>query len=177
MHFPVRTIMTLVGMGALALPGAVFAQNDAIEAEPFVGASIGIHDLGSDLDDDDGGVYGAVAGVDVPLGPTLFVGGEANFHFGDGIIDEEYGVAARLGARVGRNSKLYLRAGYQEIELDASAFAPITVPDTFDLSDGDFLLGAGVDFGVGDGPIRLRAAIDTVSFDTTRATTGIILAF
>jgi hypothetical protein len=161
----------------LAFPSAAFAQSDTLEAEPFIGASIGHHDLGSDIIDDDGVIYGVVGGVDLPLGETLFVGAEANFHFGDGIIDNEYGIAGRIGARVGRNSKIYVRGGYQEVDIDFSELAGFQLPADFDTTDGDYIVGAGVDFGVGDGPIRLRAAIDTISFDSTRVTGGIILPF
>lgn len=76
---------TLAAMGAITLPAAAHAQsNDGPEV--YVGASAGIHDLGTGLPDDNGGIYGVVAGVDFPVGETLFVGAEGNYHIGDGAI-------------------------------------------------------------------------------------------
>ncbi len=171
-------ITTLAAMGAITLPVAANAQsNDAPKLEPYVGVSAGIHDLGIGLPNDDGGIYGVVAGVDVPVGQTFFVGAEGNFHFGDGAIDNEYGAAARAGVRVGDNAKLFVRGGYQEVDIDVVNLFGITPPPGFDSSDGDYLVGAGVEFGLGDSPIRFRAGIDTIAFDTTRATAGVLFAF
>lgn len=163
-------------IGAMALPAAAQAQsNDAPEV--FVGGSVGIHDLGLGLPDDDGTIYGIVAGVDFPVGETFFVGAEGNFHFGSGAIDNEYGVAARAGVRVGESAKLFVRGGYQEVDLDVSNLLGVNPPPGFNTSDGDYLVGAGVEFGLGDGPVRFRAGLDTIAFDTTRATVGVLFAF
>ncbi|MBD2841935.1 outer membrane protein [Erythrobacter rubeus] len=168
--------LSAIACGAVAIPAAAQAQTDGA-AEPYVGASIGYHDIGTDLPDDDGGIYGVVAGVDVPVGETIFVGAEGNFHFGDGFIDNEYGVAARLGVRVGERGKVYVRGGYQEVDFDFSRFAPVALPAGFDTTDGDYLVGAGADFGIGDGPLKLRVGIDTIAFDSTRVTGGVLFAF
>ena len=94
------TTPTLLAAGALALPAAAQAQSEtSTDVEPYVGVSADYHDLGTGVADDDGVVYGVVAGVDVPVGETLFVGAEANFHLGENAIDSEYGAAARIGAR------------------------------------------------------------------------------
>lgn len=162
---------------AFAVPQAAFAQDSDGGAEPFVGASIGYHDIGTDIPDDDGFIYGVVAGVDVPVGETLFVGAEANFHFGDGIIDNEYGAAARLGLRLGQGSKIFVRGGYQEVDFDFSQFAPVALPAGFDDSDGDYLVGAGAEIGLGDSPVKLRVGVDTIAFDSTRVTGGVLFAF
>ncbi|MFY7745615.1 MAG: opacity protein, partial [Erythrobacter sp.] len=90
---------TLAAIGAMALPAAAQAQNNDPKVETYVGVTAGIHDLGIGLPDDDGGIYGVVAGVDVPVGNTLFVGAEGNYNIGDGAIDSEYGIAARAGVR------------------------------------------------------------------------------
>lgn len=169
-------IMTLTAMGAMALPAAAQAQSaDAPTVEPYIGVTAGIHDLGIGLPDDDGGIYGVVAGVDVPVGKTFFVGAEGNYNFGDGAIDSEYGVAARAGVRVGDSAKLFVRGGYQEVDFDLGHFGigGLDVDDT----DGDYLVGAGVEFGLGDSPIGFRAAIDTIAFDSTRATVGVLYKF
>lgn len=164
-------------MSAIALPAAAQAQSTDNQPEVFVGASAGIHDLGTVFDNDDGGIYGVVAGVDFPVGETLFVGAEGNYHFGDGAIDEEYGIAARAGVRVGQGTKLFVRGGYQEVKIDVRNLLGVNPPAGFDRTDGDYMVGAGVEFGLGDGPIRFRAGIDTIAFDTTRATAGVLFAF
>ncbi|WP_086618483.1 outer membrane beta-barrel protein [Erythrobacter tepidarius] len=170
-------ITSLVAMGAMALPAAAHAQsNDDPKVEPYVGVTAGIHDLGIGLPNDDGGIYGVVAGVDVPVGKTFFVGAEGNYNIGDGAIDSEYGIAARAGVRVGQTGKVYVRGGYQEVDFDLGNFvtpAVIGLDDT----DGDYLVGAGVEFGLGDSPIRFRAGLDTIAFDSTRATVGVLYTF
>lgn len=168
--------IAFTAFGALALPAAAQAQsNDAPQVETYVGVSAGIHDLGLDVADDDGGIYGVVAGVDVPVGDTLFVGAEGNFHLGDGAIDSEYGIAARAGVRLGEASKIYVRGGYQEVDVDLANFG---IPaGSVDDTDGDYLVGAGVEFGLKESPVRFRAGVDTISFDSTRATVGVLLAF
>ena len=169
---------TLAAMGAMALPAAAQAQsNEDPKVEAFVGASAGIHELDLGIPGDNGGIYGMVAGVDVPVGKTFFVGAEGNYHIGDGAIDSEYGIAARAGVRVGETGKVFVRGGYQEVDFDLGNLFGVTPPAGFDTTDGDYLVGAGVEFGVGDGPIKLRAGIDTIAFDTTRATVGVLYAF
>lgn len=168
-------ITSLAAMGAIILPASAYAQ--ATEGpEVYVGASAGIHDLGLGVAGDDGGIYGIVAGVDVPVGETFFVGAEGNYHLGDGAIDSEYGVAARAGVRVGEAAKLYVRGGYQEVDFDLGQFITPAVVGLDD-TDGDYLVGAGVEFGLKESPIRFRAGVDTIAFDSTRATVGVLLAF
>jgi hypothetical protein len=168
---------SLAALGAMALPAAAQAQSsDTPEVETYVGVTAGIHDAGIGLPNDDGGIYGVVAGVDVPVGDTFFVGAEGNYNIGDGAIDSEYGIAARAGVRVGDSAKLFVRGGFQEVDFDLGNF--VTTPVVgLDDTDGDYLVGAGVEFGVGDGPIKLRAGIDTIAFDSTRATVGVLYAF
>ncbi len=169
---------SLAAMGAIALPAAAQAQsNEDPQVETYVGASVGIHDLGSGFPNDDGGIYGIVAGVDVPVGKTFFVGAEGNYHIGDGAIDSEYGIAARAGVRVGETGKIFVRGGYQEVDIDVANVVGINPPAGFDTTEGDYLVGAGVEFGLGDNPIRFRAGIDTIAFDSTRATVGVLYAF
>jgi len=174
------TKLAVIGaaLGAITLPAAAFAQsNDDPQIEPYVGLSAGVHDLGIGLPDDNGGIYGVVAGVDVPVGETFFVGAEGNFHLGDGAIDSEYGIAARAGVRVGDNAKLFVRGGYQEVDFDVGNLLGVNPPAGFDTTDGDYMVGAGVEFGLGDGPIRFRAGVDTIAFDSTRATAGVLIGF
>ncbi len=168
----------LAALTAITLPAAAHAQSSS-ETKPefFIGASAGIHDIGLGIPGDDGGIYGAVAGVDLPVGKTFFVGAEGNYHFGDGIIDSEYGVSARAGVRVGDSAKLFVRGGYQEVDFDLVQILGGDPPPGADSSDGDYLVGAGVEFGLGESPFRLRAGIDTIAFDSTRATVGVLFAF
>ncbi|MBY0342508.1 MAG: outer membrane beta-barrel protein [Sphingomonadales bacterium] len=167
---------TLAAIGAMALPAAAQAQNNDPKVETYVGVTAGIHDLGIGLPDDDGGIYGVVAGVDVPVGNTLFVGAEGNYNIGDGAIDSEYGIAARAGVRVGDSAKVYVRGGFQEVDFNLSRFVTPAVVGLDD-TDGDYLVGAGVEFGLGDSPIAFRAGIDTIAFDSTRATVGVLYKF
>jgi len=70
-----------------------------------------------------------------------------------------------------------VRGGYQEVDIDVRNLFGVTPPAGFDTTDGDYMVGAGVEFGLGDSPIRFRAGVDTIAFDTTRATAGVLFAF
>lgn len=180
----------LAAAAALTIPAAAAAQEATPNAEAFVVASVGFHDLGldsediEDLDldiDDNSIIYGGVAGFDVPVASGAFIGLEGNYHFGNDVIDHEYGVAARLGLKTASGTKFYARGGYQWVNLDPEQVidTDIDFPDgTFDDIDdteGDFLLGVGVDANLGG--FMVRGTVDTVSFDTLRATVGVGLAF
>lgn len=167
------------GAAAIALPSAASAQ-DAPAAEVFVGPSVGYHDLGVDLqpfsDEDGGFIFGAVAGVDIPVGESAFIGVEGNYHFGSDLIDNEYGIAARAGIRTDGGAKFFVRGGYQEVDFDLQAITNVAIPNVDD-SEGDYLVGAGADFPLGEGPISLNVNLDTISFDTVRATAGVQFKF
>ena len=181
---------TLAAFGAIALPAAAQAQDEAPNTEVTVGASVGLHDLAVDFDDNDidgfdiddsGEIYGGFVAVDVPLGETLFVGAEGNAHFGSGPIDAEYGASARLGLRTEGGSKLYVRGGYQWVDIDAANLIGVD-EDIFDEDDldldttgGDYLVGVGVEVPVSS--VVLRANVDTIAFDTLRGTIGVGLKF
>ncbi|WP_086607464.1 outer membrane beta-barrel protein [Erythrobacter donghaensis] len=177
---------TLAAMGAIALPAAAQAQD--AQPEVTIGASVGLHDLGVDVDDadldgfsidDSGEIYGGFAAVDFPLGTNLFAGVEGNAHFGSGPIDAEYGLSARLGLRTEGGAKIYARGGYQWVDLDAGEL--IGVPEfdeddfNLDTTAGDYLVGVGAEFPVGS--VVLRANVDTIAFDTLRGTVGVGLKF
>lgn len=178
----------LAALGAIALPTAAQAQDNNTKPEITVGASAGIHDLGLDVDDarfdpididDSGEIYGGFVAVDFPLSNNLFIGGEGNLHLGSGPIDAEYGASARLGLRTDGGSKIYVRGGYQWVDLDAGGLVnlPGFDEDDFDLdtTGGDYLVGAGVEFPIGG--LSLRANVDTIAFDTLRGTVGVGLRF
>ncbi len=171
-----------VAAAAFALPQAAFAQ----EAEPFVGVSLGVHDLGVEDDevdgfeiDDSSPIFGVVAGVDFPLSDRVFAGVEGNFHFGTDVVDKEYGASVRLGVQASNGSKFYVRGGYQEVEIDPNEVLDTDIDDDLfdgiDTSDGDYLVGAGADIPIGPGALRLN--LDTIAFDSIRATTGYVFKF
>jgi outer membrane immunogenic protein len=179
---------TLAAIGAIALPTAAQAQDDTPKAEVTLGATVGIHDLGVDFDDgdiegfdidDSGEIYGGFIAMDFPVGESLFVGAEGNFSFGSGPIDNEYGVSARLGVRTGGGGKVYVRGGYQWVDVDAGNLIgdPDFDEDDFgiDTTADDYLVGVGVEFPVSK--VVLRANVDTIAFDTLRGTVGVGLKF
>ena len=170
---------------AFALPSAAQAQ-DVLPGEGFVGIQAGIHDLDlGEIEDDfdidldsDGFVYGVFAGYDLPLGPGAFVGAEVNYMLGSGAIDNEYGIAGRIGTRLPGGAKLYARGGYQEVDFDFDEILGVDTGDELDGiddSDGDYIVGLGADFPLGGSLIRVN--LDTVSFDTLRATAGVGFKF
>lgn len=168
-------------LAALALPSMAHAQ----QAEVFAGVSGGYHDLGVDGEvedqfpgvgiDDGSPIVGVFAGVDVPVGESFFAGVEGNFHLGTSAIDSEYGASLRLGIQDAGGAKYYLRGGYQEVKLDFAEIIDLDVPDsTYDGLDdttGDYLVGAGVEFPLGERTM-LRVNVDTIAFDSARATAG-----
>ncbi|MDJ0641337.1 MAG: hypothetical protein QNJ15_00835 [Erythrobacter sp.] len=175
-------------VAALAIPSAAFAQDEG-QAEVTVGASAGYHDLGVEgLEDiagpdasDSGAIFGGFVAVDVPISSNFFIGAEGNAHFGTDAIDADYGVSGRLGFRADNGTKVYLRGGYQWVDVDAAALAGVD-GDTFDEDDlgidttvGDYLVGAGVDVPVGQ--ISIRGNIDTIAFDSVRLTAGVGFRF
>jgi len=184
------TPMLFAALGAIALPAAAQAQNETAKPEITIGASAGIHDLSVDFEDneiegfdpdDSAEIYGGFAAVDFPLTKNLFVGAEGNFHFGSGPIESEYGALGRLGVRTNGGSKIYLRGGYQWVDVDLENLTGVD-EDVLDDNDvniddvaGDYLVGVGVEVPVSS--IVLRANVDTIAFDTLRGTVGIGLKF
>lgn len=163
---------------SFAAASPAFAQNTAPAAEPFIGVQVGTHDLGTaGAADDSGIIYGVYGGVDVPVSGAVFLGVEGNYNYGSSAIDREYGIAARIGTQIGPRTKLFVRGGYQEVDLDVRRFTGVANPPAgIDDTDGDYTVGAGADIGLGRN-LGLRFAVDTISFDTVRATTGLTLRF
>lgn len=169
---------------AFALPAAAQAQ-DVLPGEGFIGVQAGLHDLAlDDLADefevdvnDSSAVVGVFAGYDLPLGPSAFVGAEVNYMYGFDAIDSEYGIAGRLGVRLPGGAKLYARGGYQQVDLDIDKILDTDTGGEFDSEDddGDYIVGLGADFGLGN--TLLRVNLDTISFDTVRATAGVGFKF
>ncbi|WP_298466258.1 outer membrane beta-barrel protein [uncultured Erythrobacter sp.] len=183
------TLSTLAAVAALTAPGAAFAQ-DAGQAEVTVGANAGYHDLGigDDLEDiagpdasDGGAIFGGFIAVDFPVSSNFFVGVEGNANIGTDAIDADYGASGRLGYRAENGTKVYLRGGYQWVDVDAAALAGVD-GDLFDEDDlgidttvGDYLVGAGVEVPVGQ--VSIRGNVDTISFETLRLTAGVGFRF
>ncbi|HEX8527659.1 outer membrane beta-barrel protein [Allosphingosinicella sp.] len=187
-----KKIALMVSAAALtfAVPGVASAQEATSSAHPFVGVQVGLHDLKVDEDDidtadfdidDSAMTYGVYGGVDFDLGTSAVVGFEGNFSLGNGPIDSEYGVAARIGIRAGANSVLFARAGYQWINIDASGLIGVDEDliddDDLDVSDtiDDYIVGVGADIGFGG--LGLRIAVDSVSMDTLRPSIGLHTRF
>lgn len=184
---------TLAVLAAMALPAAAHAQSDDGKPEVTIGASAGLHDLDANVDfadgidandfdiDDSGEILGGFVAVDFPAGDVLFIGAEGNLHVGSGPIDAEYGASARVGLRTRGGGKLYLRGGYQWVDLDAARLIGVdeTIVDEdalgLDTTVGDFMVGAGAEFPVG--PVVLRANVDTLGFDSVRGTVGLGIRF
>lgn len=182
------TIFTTVAAAAVfAVPAAAQAQAQDAAGEGFIAATAGIHKLNIEDDvqaqipgadfDDSGEIFGVAAGYDFPLGTSLFGGIEGNYSFGSGALDADYGASLRLGTRLAGGTKLYVRGGYQVIEVDYNAIIGDDSVDFggIDDTEGDYLVGAGVDVPVGGAFIR--GNVDTIAFDTLRATVGVGLRF
>ena len=162
---------------AFAATPAMAQDADTAAADVYAGLSVGYHDIGAGIPNDDGGIYGVVAGVDVPVSETFFIGGEANYHLGDGVIDSEYGIAARVGIKTG-GTKLYVKGGYQEVDFDlATILGGAPVPPGIDDTEGDYIVGVGADIGLAGDNVKLRVAADTIAFDSTRLTAGVLFNF
>lgn len=188
---------TLAAASAVALPAAAQAQSttDTTKPEITVGAQVGRHNLGIDLGDldadngqfdelnikDTGTIYGGFAAVDFPLGENLFAGVEGNANLGDGPIEAEYGVSARLGFRTNGGAKIYARGGYQWVDLDVERLTGVS-EDFLDDNDirvrdvaKDYLVGVGAEVPLSN--VVLRANVDTIGFDTLRGTVGVGFKF
>ena len=171
---------------AAALPTAAHAQ-DVVPGEGFIGVSAGYHDLGVDTDEFDAfdididtssPVIGVFAGYDLPVGVGTFVGVEGNYTYGFDAIDSEIGASIRAGIRAPGGAKFYARGGYQWIDLDLAEIVNIddeSLFDGIDDSDGDYLVGLGADFPLGSTLVRVN--LDTIAFDTLRATAGVGFKF
>lgn len=178
------SLIAAAALAAFAIPGAALAQG-AGSAHPYVGAQVGYHDLGVDVDvtapplniDDNALIFGAYAGVDFDIASNVVIGAEGNFNFGNSVIDNEYGVAARIGYRTANGSIVYVRGGYQWVNLDVSNFTGVPNPPAgIDDTAGDYLVGVGADIATGS-RARIRVGVDTIAFDSVRPTVGVNFAF
>jgi outer membrane immunogenic protein len=139
-------------------------------AEVYVGPTLGYHDV--DVLDD-GMIYGGVVGVDVPLAGNIVTGLEANVNRGSGVIDTEYGVAAKLGYNFSDKGQIFVRGGYQQVDFDRSKLGLLSTDQD---DDGDYLVGIGAQYRVAPSA-TVRVALDTIAFDSTRVTAGVLVGF
>ena len=168
------------------VPSAAFAQ-DASAAEVTAGVTAGYHDLGisdevydlTNVEVDDGSpIFGGFVSVDFPASSNVFVGVEGNFNVGTDALDSDYGASARFGYRAENGTKVYVRGGYQWVELDYANMLNVdesAIPAGLDDTFSDYLVGAGVDVPMGKAVFRVN--VDTISFDTLRATAGVGFRF
>jgi hypothetical protein len=122
----------------------------------YAGLQGGYHDIDGGAD---GGIFGGYIGYNFNTGSRFVVGVEANANIGTGDIDAEYGASVHIGGKFSDNRLLFVRGDYQEVDFENFG------------SDGDYLLGVDADFGVGENT-SLRIVLDTIAFDSTRATDG-----
>jgi len=161
-----RRLLAFIFVGAAAVAPA--AAQTANPVRPYVGV-VG----GSEKYDGNGPIgdlVGLVGGLDYDLGESaVFVGVEGNAMKGFGDIDKEYGVAGTFGTRayVGGAWKLFAKMGVQRVD--------------FDRGDGQtrLLTGLGADYApfASRPGLAFRFAADTLEFDTTRLTAGMVLRF
>jgi opacity protein-like surface antigen len=187
-----KKIALIAGVAVLpfALPGVAHAQDEAAPTtNAYIGVQAGFHDLQVDTDDIDDGdfdiddsamIYGVYGGVDFNLGTSAVIGVEGNFNKGNGPIDTEYGVAARLGFRTSGGTIVFARAGYQWVNVDGAGLLGVDEDlvddEDFDDTIGDYTVGVGADIAVGE-TVGFRVAVDTISFDTLRPTVGLHFRF
>ena len=173
-----KKIALLSAIAAASIATGASAQSTT-GIQPYVGATIAHHDLGvGGLADDNGMTYGGLVGVEIPAGDTLKLGFEANYSAGTSAIDSEYGIAAKVGMPIGSGSQVFVKGGWQWVDLDlrkATGVSPI--PAGLDDTIDDYVLGVGAELGTGVAGGKLRVGVDTVSFDSVRPYAGLIWKF
>lgn len=199
----IKKILLSCGAAVAMASTPALAQDAASGPDIYVGGQVGYHqideidfnEIGIDAQTDiDSVIYGAFGGVTIPTDSGIQFGVEGNYMFGDDAIDREYGVAALVGSNIGTNSRIFAKGGYQWVDFDVTDIAlesaddlgiigadrDLFVGEVESYLDGDdvgsgYLLGIGADIGVGPG--FLRVGVDTIEFDTVRATAGFGLKF
>ena len=173
-----KALLSALAVSTMAFATPAFAQDPAPAVQPYVGLQVGTHDIGSNIAADDNGlIYGGYIGVDVPISGAVFIGAEANYNFGTSAIDREYGVVGKIGTEISPGTKLFVRGGYQEVDFDLEKFSGLSpLPAGLDDSEGDYIVGVGGDFSVGQN-VAIRAAVDSIAFDSVRATAGLTFKF
>jgi outer membrane immunogenic protein len=166
-------------------------------AGPYAGIQLGYQEVatidlptiggnGTELNVD-GATIGGYLGYNIPLGDSLVLGVEGGANFGTDQLDNDYTVSGHLGIATGENSMVFLRGGYQWVDLDVADLTsdllgrPLTqgelaIANAQDDTASGVLIGAGVQFGLGRNA-HLRATVDTIEFDTYRIAAGLGVNF
>lgn len=152
------------------------AHADQLEGA-YVGAQAGYHDLyGAAANRAAGVIFGGYGGYNISAGGDVIVGVEGNFNVGTIDITWEGGANAHIGLRVGSDSMLFLRAGLHWVRVDIdSPFRDVLGLNFVETVDSS-IFGIGGQFGIGEN-LSARVVVDSVSFDSVRATAGIGLHF
>ena len=189
--------MKIKGIAFLASAGVALAASpavaqDAYEGSFYIGPQIGFHSAELDendptlagLDIDDSGViFGGVIGGDLTIGNTPFViGAEADANTGTGPVQSDYGAVGYIGYQLSPNAQINVRGGWREVKVD---FYEVTglqsgvnpaIDSLFFNADNqidDYTVGVGARFGYGN--FAVRAAVDTLAFDSVRGTVAVVL--
>lgn len=184
---------------AMLIPACALAAPCEANDHPFDGPRIGVEvayeDYGANVD---GETIAAVAGWDLAVGEKAVIGIEARYNLhdvessqtsrtpagfnqtADVAIDENWGVAARVGVAVTDNLLLFGQGGYEHLDIAAfrTVRADACVPPTgcvisrtdFSLSDDMWTIGAGLEWAATEN-IRLRAQYtygESDSYDRNR---------
>lgn len=185
-------LAALATAGALAMPVAAQAEthdgNEVKSQEITVGVTTGLHDLGINRElrnatgrnaDDLAQTVGGFVAADKMIGSNFFTGLEANMNVGPGSgINYEYGGSLRLGYRGHDGAKVYMRGGYQWVDINLGNILGVpdaAVPANLQGHASDYLVGAGVELPAGK--VILRGNVDSVGFDTVRGTLGVGVRF
>lgn len=155
----------------------------------YAGVQGGYHSVGDNgLGDDVAGIlYGGYIGVNTRLRGNWIVGGEGNFNAASSDLDSDFGFSAHAGYAFSEGSMVFVRAGYQWVNFDLVNIseealgrpltdAEIAILDDADDTEGGFLVGAGVQIGLGE-KFSTRAVVDTIEFDSIRITGGVAYHF
>lgn len=160
-------------MALAAIASPALAREES-HVDFYVGAQAGYHNIGENAVGGDGGaIFGGYAGVD--FGSRVIVGVEGNINIGTGIIDAEYGVAAKLGVRTSDTGQIFARFGYQQVHFNVPNLTGLPIPN-FSIPAGDYMAGVGGQFMVSDN-MSVRAVVDTIAFETVRGTVGLAFHF
>lgn len=190
-------------LAASALAAAAFSPSAFAETfdGPYFGVEAGYERLSKDLD---GGVYGMFAGWNVPVSDRWIIGLEGrmaapdssfrhsrNTSTGTAIsaldVNAQYGVGARLGHLVIKNTLIYGQVGYERFDVDATMTRTPTPPciqcaptvADFSFDEEMLTLGIGVEHALTD-KIRARVVYtygDGGTYERNRVSLGAVYKF
>lgn len=176
-----KIFFAAASIGALAAASPALAQDSTSSSsiEPYVGVT-GVYDSfdakqnGSGRPEfgPEGWLVEGVAGVNLPLGDTFFIGAEGNVAKGlDGDIDWEYGASGRAGLKLSDMGLLYGKVGYNWVKLE---HRPLVGDKNFD----GVVWGGGFELGPREGKVRVRGEFTTMdNFDSIRPSLGVVMGF